>query len=150
MDLGRLGEWTVENAMKTNPGKSKVVSFTRAWLEYPLNYFWGDQRILEVNSCKHLGVILCSDLSWADQVNYTIQIAWKTIHFIMRILKKGNGDTKSLACMSLVRPFLECGASCWDSHREGQINALDCMPKRAAKFANHKNHSVWEIMVQRR
>jgi hypothetical protein len=28
IDLDRLGEWTVENAMKINPGRSKTVSFT--------------------------------------------------------------------------------------------------------------------------
>jgi hypothetical protein len=29
-DLNRLGKWAVENAMKINPTKSKVVCFTRA------------------------------------------------------------------------------------------------------------------------
>jgi hypothetical protein len=149
IDLGRLGEWTVENAMKINPSKSNV-SFTKARVEYPLNYFLGDQRIPEVSSCKHFGIILRSDLSWADQVNYTVQTAWKAIHFIMRVLKNGNSDTKRLAYRSLVRPFLECGASCWDSYKEGQINALDRMPKRAAKFADHTNDSVLETMAQRR
>ena len=28
-DLNRLEEWTVENEMKINPGKSKSVSFTK-------------------------------------------------------------------------------------------------------------------------
>ena len=28
-DLDRLGEWTVENAMKINPSKSKAIRFTR-------------------------------------------------------------------------------------------------------------------------
>jgi len=36
----------------------------------------------------------------------------------MRILKKGNSNTKSLAYMSLVRPILEYGAACWDPYRE--------------------------------
>jgi len=43
----------------------------------------------------------------------------------MSVLEKRNSNTKSLACMSLVRPVLECGASCWDPYREGQIHALD-------------------------
>jgi hypothetical protein len=29
-DPNKLGEWTLENEMKINPGKSKVVSFTMA------------------------------------------------------------------------------------------------------------------------
>jgi hypothetical protein len=44
IELGRLGEWAVENAMKINPGKSKAVSFTRARLKDPLNYFWGTKE----------------------------------------------------------------------------------------------------------
>ena len=52
--------------------------------------------------------------------------------------------------MSPVRPILKCGASCWDPYRDGQINALDRMQKKAAKFANLTNDSVWENLVQRR
>jgi hypothetical protein len=63
----------VENAMKINPSKSKPVSFMRDWVKDPLNYTFGDQRILKVSSCKYLGIIWCSDLLWADQVNYTVQ-----------------------------------------------------------------------------
>jgi hypothetical protein len=63
-------------------------------------------------------------LSWADQINYTVKKAWKAQHFTMRILKKGNSNTKSLAYRSLVRPILEYGATCWDPYRQGQISAL--------------------------
>jgi tellurite resistance protein TehA-like permease len=44
-----------------------------------------------------LGIILRSDLSWTNQVNYTVKKAWRALHFTMRILKKGNSNTKSLA-----------------------------------------------------
>ena len=32
---------------------------------------------------------------------------WKAIHFVMRVLKNGKGNTKHLAYTSLVRPVLE-------------------------------------------
>jgi len=94
-DLDRLGEWVAENAMKINPSKCKVVHFTRVWVKDPLNYTLGEQLILEASSCKYMGIILRSDLSWADLVNYTVKKAWKALHFIMRILKKGNSSIKS-------------------------------------------------------
>ena len=68
----------------------------------------------------------------------------------MRILKKGNSNTKSLAYMSLVRPILEYGAACWDPYREGQISALDRVQKKATKFAHHTNSSNWETLASRR
>jgi hypothetical protein len=79
-----------------------------------------------------------------------VKITWKALHFTMRILKKGNSNTKSLAYTSLVRPILEYGAACWDPYREGQINALDRVQNKAAKFAHHRNDSNWETLAQRR
>jgi hypothetical protein len=91
-----------------------------------------DQRIPEESSsCRYLGIILRNDLSWADQVNYTIQKTWKIFHVIMPVLKKGNSNTKRLAYMSLVRPMLEYGISCWDPYREGQTNALELVQKKS-------------------
>ena len=85
-----------------------------------------------------------------DQVNYRAQEAWKALHFVMRVLKKGNRNTKSLAYTSLVRPILECGAACWDPCRGGQINALDRVQKEAAQFTNHTKDSDWETLAQPR
>ena len=50
---------------------------------------------------------------------------------------------------SLVRPILEYGAACWDPYRECQINALDRVQKRAAKFAQNTGLG-WESLAQRR
>ena len=96
----------------------------------PLDYSLANTLIPEASSCKYLGIILCRYLSWADHVNYTVKKAWKALHFTMRILKKENSNTKSLAYMSLVRPLLEYEAACWDPYREGQITALDRMQKK--------------------
>jgi hypothetical protein len=77
----------VENAMKRNPSKSKAVSFMKAWVKDPLIIFFGEQRIPVVSSCKYLGTIICSDLSWDDHVNHTLQKDRKAFHFITCILK---------------------------------------------------------------
>ena len=148
-DLDRLGEWAVENAMKINPGKCKAVRFARARVKDPLDYTLGNKTIPESNCCKYLGIIIRRDLSWSDHVNYTVKKAWKALHFIMRILKKGNSSTKSLAYKTLVRPILEYGASCWDPYR-GQIHALDRVQNKVAKFEYHTNETNWEILTQRR
>ena len=86
--LDRLGDWAVENAMKINPSKSKAVRFTRAWVKDPLDYSLANTLKPEASSCKYLGIILRSGLSWPDHVNYTVKKAWKALHFTMRILKR--------------------------------------------------------------
>jgi hypothetical protein len=83
-----------------------------------------------------------------DQVNYTAQKAWKVLHFVMCVLKKGNRNTKSSAYTSLVRPSLEYGSACWDPCTEGQINALDRVQKKAAQFKNHTKDSDRKTLAQ--
>jgi hypothetical protein len=39
---------------------------------------------------------------------------------------------------------------CWDPYREEQINALDWLQNKAAKFAHHRNDSDWETLAQHR
>jgi hypothetical protein len=72
-DLDRLGEWAVENEMKINPIKSKTIRFTSARVKDPINYSLMGTLIPEASSCKYLGIILRSDLSWTDQVNYAVK-----------------------------------------------------------------------------
>ena len=100
----------------------------------------------------YLGIIIRSDLSWADQVNYTAQKAWRAllVHFVMRVAKKENKSTKSLAYTSLERPILEYGTVCWDSYRKCHISSLDRVQNKAAKFALHSGGSDWESLAQRR
>jgi hypothetical protein len=54
-----------------------------------------------------------------------VKKAWRELHFVMYIIKKGNKNTKSLAYKSLVRPILEYGAAYWDPYRECQISDLE-------------------------
>jgi len=108
-NLFSLGEWAVENAMKMNPSKSKAICFARASVNDPLNYSLMGTLIPEAISCKYLGMILRSDLSWADQVNCAVKNAWKALYFNMRILKKHISNTKRLAYISICVRFLKMG-----------------------------------------
>ena len=60
----------------------------------------------------------------------------------LRVLKRGNRNTKSLAYTSL--------AQCWDPCREGRINALDRVQTKAAQFTDRTKDSDWENLAQRR
>jgi hypothetical protein len=78
-----------ENGTKINPGKNKEIKFTRARVKNPPDYSFGGQKIPDASICKYLGIILLSDINWVDHVNFIVQKAWKALHFVMRVLKKG-------------------------------------------------------------
>ena len=86
--INRLVEWTLENELKINQGKSKTVSFKKARVKKRIRYYFGGQLITEISSFNYLGIIISSDLNCADHVNHTLRKAWKALHFIMRILKR--------------------------------------------------------------
>jgi hypothetical protein len=92
-----------------------------------------------------LGIIIHSDLSWADQVK---SLEGTTLCNVS--CKKGKWNTKSIAYRSLVCPILEYGAVCWDPYRECQINALDRVQNKAVKFVHHPAGLDWESLAQRR
>jgi hypothetical protein len=82
----------------------------------------------------------------ADQFNYTVKKVWKALCFTIGILRKGN----SLAYISLLLLILEYGAACWDPYREGEINELDQVQNKVAKFAQHRSGLNWETLAQSR
>ena len=82
-----MGDWAEGNEMKINPNKSKALGFKKARVKAPLNYSVAGQKIPEASCCKYLGVIIRSDLSWADQENYMVKKSWRAKHFVLRIIK---------------------------------------------------------------
>jgi hypothetical protein len=69
----------------------------------------------EKNDLENLSMyhrIIKAVIDWAGQLNYIVQKVWKALHFIMRILKKGNSNMKISAFTLLVGPILERGAAC--------------------------------------
>jgi hypothetical protein len=75
--------------MKINPSKGKTIHFMRARVKDALNYSLTDTLIPEESSCKYLGIILSSDLSWADQVNYTVKKGLQSTTFHNANTQKG-------------------------------------------------------------
>jgi hypothetical protein len=80
--------------MEINANRSKALSVRRARGEDQLYYSVGDKIITEATFCKYLGIIIRSDLSWADQVNYRVQKEWSALYFVIRIVEKGNKTWK--------------------------------------------------------
>ena len=65
-----------------------------------------DQQIKEVESHKHLGVILSNDCSWQKHIDYIKEKAWTRINIMRRL--KYDLDRKSLETIykSFIRPLL--------------------------------------------
>ncbi len=133
-DTDKLHSWAETNGMEINSSKSKAITFGRGRCYGETVYKLNNNVIPTVTSCKYLGIQLDSKLNWENQVNFVVGKAWRSLHFVMRILKRSTVKSKELAYMSLVRPVLEYGAVCWDPYRISQQGNLERLQRRALKI----------------
>ena len=78
------------------------------------------------------------------QVNYTTQKAWKAFYFVIRVLKKGNRNTKRLSYKSIASPIPEYRAVCWNTYRGGRMKALHRAQTIFAPFTHHSKDYDWD------
>ena len=119
-----------------------------------------DQQIKEVESHKHLGVILFNDCSWQKHIDYIKEKVWTRIN-IMRQLKYDH-DRKSLETIykSFIRPLLEYADVIWDNCKQQNKSELELIQLEAARIstgitklvlvANLHIETGWETLNARR
>ena len=85
-----------------------------------------------------------------DQVNYTTQKAWKALHFVMRVLKKGKYEYKKFSLHVI-------GTSCswvWVCMLVSMQRRTDTCVRHSmegvAQFTNRTKDSDWENLAHRR
>jgi len=74
---------------------SKAIRFTKARVKDEINCSLMDTLIPEASSSKYFGMILCNDLIWANQINYTEERPGKNYISQYEYLKLGMVIPKS-------------------------------------------------------
>jgi len=91
-------------------------------------------EVQEVSSAKYLGVIIDQHLTWNNHVKKVTSKAKKIKCFLQRNLKHCPINVKINCYKSLVRPILEYAATVWAPYTCGNINAIEAVQRRAARF----------------
>ena len=102
-------------------------------------------------------------MTWRKHVEATAAKASRTLGFLRRNLRECSKPVREAAYTSMVRPTLEYASSAWDPYTTEDINRLDKVQRRAARFvANNStdrtpgcvtamvNSLGWETLTQRR
>ena len=92
-----------------------------------------NQKVLEVDCHKHLGLYLSNNGSWHQQINFILERAWCRIN-IMRKLKFLL-DQKSLDIIFtlFIRPILEYGDVIWNNCAQYEKNEIEKIQLEAAR-----------------
>ena len=110
----------------------------------------------------YLGVELTRDLNWNKHISNIVGKANRSLGFVRRNLSNCPEEIKKQAYYALVRPYLEYASSVWDPHVQKQINDIEAVQRRAARFVKRchdrtpgtvttiLNELEWPTLQQRR
>ena len=130
-DLKSLETWAEKWGMSFNAKKCYILSIkNKSSYMYNLN-----EHILQVvDAHPYLGVQLSNDLRWTQHINGVAKKASSTLGFLRRNLQSSPPECRKAAYISLVRSTLEYSAIIWDPHHQGEIDRLERIQRKAARF----------------
>ena len=84
---------------------------------------------------KYLGVTLSNDLEWSKHIATMTNKANSKLSFLRRNLKGCPEKLiKQMAYFSLIRSFMEYGATVWDPYQKYNSDKIERVQRRAARF----------------
>ena len=92
------------------------------------------QPITSVTQHKYLGVELESKLTWNEHISAITGRANSSLGVLTGNLHNCPEQIKTQAYYSLVRPHLEYAYSVWDPHTQKNIQSIEKVQRRAARF----------------
>ena len=160
-DLNSLDTWANMWGMTFNPSKCYIMRNSRSRQPLQHAYTLCGQTLEQVDENPYLGVLINNQLKWKPHINKTIKKANKVLGFLRRNLHMCKPDIKSTAYKALVRPIIEYSSAVWDPYLKGDIEDLEALQRRAARFVTRdyrRDSSVtrmlrdlqWQPLVNRR
>ena len=134
-DLDTLQLWESKWKMEFHPGKCQLLKITNKLKPITPQYFIHGTPISETPSAKYLGVVIDSKLNWKEQYKNIGKKCNNTLAFLRRNLSSCPRRIKANCFTALVRPSAEYASPVWDPHYQTDINFLEKIQKRGARFA---------------
>ena len=132
-DFKNLELWTKKWLMTFNTDKCEVIQISLKPLT-PNSYTLYGKYLKEVTEAKYLGVTIDCKLSFTKHIDIVCKKANSTLAFIRRNLKSCQRQIKADAYLLYVRPILEYAAAVWAPHTRCDIERLEAVQRRAARF----------------
>ena len=135
--------------MSFNPTKCYVMRIGRGNKLSSRIYKLCDQPLSTVENNPYLGVLLNQDMKWSPHIAQTVKKANGILGFLRRNLKSCPPALKETAYKALVRSVLEYSATIWDPYLKKDIQALEAVQRRAARFTTgdySRTSSVTEML----
>ena len=144
-DLDNLQQWEQDWLMDFNPSKCEVITISnkRNCIAFP--YTIHNETLKKTDCAKYLGVNITSNLSWSTHVDKICKKANSTQAFLQRNIRSCPQKIKARCYTTLVRPLLEFSSAAWAPHHKSDINKLESVQRRAARFVMRDYHRTSSV-----
>ena len=158
-DLDKIQKWERDWLMQFNPDKCEVIRITNKRNPLTNKYYIHDTELLsKMPSTSELQSV---QTYHGTSMWITVKKATKSLNFLKRNLHGCPSGVKDQCYKSLVRPILEYSSCVWDLHTQRNVNKLEMVQRRAARFVKgdyERTSSVtsmltdlhWNILQERR
>lgn len=130
-DLKKLETWAQDWGMRFNAKKCNILSIKK---KSDFRYQLCGEILSDVTGSPYLGVTISNDLKWHDHISNKTKKANSVLGLLKRNLRYCPHNCKRTAYVTLVRPILEYAAIIWDPHLKGDIDKIERIQHRAARF----------------
>ena len=144
-DINNLIKWSINWQLLFNFDKCEFLRITNKLSPTVTTYNMESKIIKQVSSVKYLGITINEKLQWAQHISNITKKASNTLGVLHRNLKHCPPHIKSSCYKSLVVPVIEYGCIVWDPHTHKDIDKIEKVQRRAARFA--KNDYSWHTSV---
>jgi len=134
-----------------HPDKCEILSITRKKQPRVYPYQLHGHHLKHCDSAKYSGVNISKDMRWTKHIDTFTAKANSKLGFIKRNININNRTVKDQAYKSLVRPILEYSQSVWDPYTATDIQQLESVQRRAARFTMsryRRTSSVWAMLEE--
>ena len=134
-DLKSLESWQETWKMSFNPAKCSVLKISNKRTPPTREYAFCGQVLQHTTSQPYLGVNLDNKLSWGNHVDNTVAKASRTLGFLRRNLWFCPKEVKTFSLHNLSETTIGIRDLCLGPIQEKQINKLERVQRKAARFA---------------
>ena len=148
-DIDQLASWNKSWQMHFNVTKCHTMRITSKKEPASMDFYIDGRKLSPEINHPYLGVMLSNDLRWNSHVNNIVAKANRSLGFVKRNLYPCTETTKRSAYVTIVRPTLEYATAVWDPYRQEQIDSIEAVQRRAAKFIKrdyNRTSSVTEML----
>ena len=148
-EKSKIGTSLLMCHMLFNPTKCDFLRITNRKNPFIHNYHFGSSTIQEVTSIKYLGVQIDHKLTWNDHIQYITHKAAQINGFLYRNLSQCPPYVKTTCYKLMVHSILEYASSVWDPHTNINVQALESVQRRVARFClgNYSHYSSVTSML---